>query len=47
MYERCICNQMQQYSDNILANYQCYNSQDCLITIIKKWRESVDKGGAV
>ena len=42
--------QMQQYFENILSKYQCgfrkyYNSQHCPITMIQKWRESIDKGG--
>ena len=48
IYERCIYNQMQQYFDNMLSKYQHgregYNSQHCLIRMIEKWRESVDKG---
>ena len=51
LYERCIYNHMQQYFDNILSKYQCgfckgYNSQHCLIKMIEKWCEGVDKGGA-
>ena len=39
--------QMQQHFDKILSKYQCgfpkgYNSQQCLITMIEKWHESVD-----
>ena len=42
---------MQQYVDNMLSRYQCgfckcYNWQHCLVTMIGKWRQSVDKGGA-
>ena len=42
---------MQPYFDNIFSKYQCdfgkgYNSQQCLITMIEKWRESVDESGA-
>ena len=42
---------MPQYFDYILSKYQCgfrkgYNSQNCLIIMIGKWRESVDKGAA-
>ena len=40
---------MQQYFDNILTKYQCglrtgCNLEYCLITMIEKWLESVDKG---
>ena len=43
---------MQQYFDNILSKYhrgfrKGYNSQYCLITMIKKWGESAVKGGAL
>ena len=39
---------MQQFFDNILSKYQCgflkvYNVQHCLITMIERLRESVDK----
>ena len=49
IYERCIYNQLQQYFDNTFSKYQCgfcksYNSQHCLITMIEKWRDIVDKG---
>ena len=50
-YERCIYNQIKQHFDSILNKYHCgfckdYNSQHFLITMIVKWRESVNKGGA-
>ena len=37
--------------DQILSKYQCgfrkgYNVRHCLIALIKKWKQSVDKGGA-
>ena len=42
---------MQQYFENILSKYQygfhkSHNSRHCLITMIERWRESVDEGGA-
>ena len=42
---------MHQHFDNILSKYRChfrkgYNLLHCLITLIGKWCESVDKGGA-
>ena len=51
MYERCFCNQIQTYSDDILSKYQCgfrkgFNAQHCLVSMIEKWKESVDNGGA-
>ena len=51
IYERCLYNQMQTYFDNLLSKYQCgfrkgFNAQHCLVSIIEKWKESVDSGGA-
>ena len=51
IYERCLYNQMQTYFDNLLSKYQCgfrkgFNAQHCLVSMIKKWKESVDSGGA-
>ena len=42
---------MHQHFDNILSKYRChfrkgYNLLHCLITLIGKWCESVDKVGA-
>ena len=42
---------MQTFFDNILSKYQCgfgkgFNAQHCLVSMIKKWKESVDNGGA-
>ena len=51
IYERCLYNQIQTYFDNILSKYQCgfrkgFNAQHCLVSMIEKWKESVDSGGA-
>ena len=51
IYERCLYDQIQTFFDSILSKYQCgfrsgYNAQHCLITLIKKWKKSVDNGGA-
>ena len=51
IYERCLYNQMQTHFDNVLSKYQCgfrigFNAQHCLVSMIKKWKESVDSGGA-
>ena len=51
IHERCLYNQMQTYFDNILSKYQCgfckgFNAQHCLVTMIEKWKESEDNGGA-
>ena len=42
---------MQTYFDNLLSKYQCgfrqgFNAQYCLVSMIEKWKESVDSGGA-
>ena len=42
---------MQNNFGNIWSKYQCglrkgYNAQHCLITLIEKWKQSVDNGGA-
>ena len=52
IYERCLYNQMQTYFDNILSKYQCgfhqgLNEQHCLVSMIEKWKGSVDKGGVL
>ena len=41
---------MQTYFDDILSKYQCefrkeFNAQHCLVSMLKKWKESVDNGG--
>ena len=42
---------MLSYFDDILSKYQCgfrkgFNAQHCLVSMIEKWRESVDNGTA-
>ena len=42
---------MQTYFDNLFSKYQCgfrkgFNAHHCLVSIIEKWKESVDSGGA-
>ena len=51
IYERCLCNQIQTYFDNLLPKYQCgfrkgFNAQHCLVSMVEKWKESVDSCGA-
>ena len=43
---------MQTYFGNLLSKLQCgfrkeFNAQHCLVSIIEKWKESVDSGGVV
>ena len=42
-YERCVYDQIQTCFDKVLSKYQCgfrkgYNSQQCLIPLIEKWK---------
>ena len=42
---------MNLFFESILSKYQCgfrrgYNPQHCLMTLIEKWKKSVDNGGA-
>ena len=51
-YERCLYDQMQNYFENILSKFPCgfrkgYNAQPCLTPLIKKWKQSVNNGGAI
>ena len=51
IYERCLYDQIQVFFESILSKYQCgfrrgYNAQHCLMTLIEKWKKSVDNGGA-
>ena len=47
VYESLIYNQMYPYFDKLFSKFQCgfrkgFNVQHCLITMIEKWRRSVD-----
>ena len=49
IYERCLCNQIQTYFHEIVSKYQCgfhegFNAQHCSVSMIGKWKESVDNG---
>ena len=51
IYERCMYDQMYKYFDQILSKYQCgflqgYNTQHCLLMMVEKWKEALDKGGS-
>ena len=42
--------QLYKYFDQVLSKYQCgfcqdYNTQHCLLVMVKKWKEALDKGG--
>ena len=50
-YERCLYDQIEVFFDSIVSKCQRgfwrgYNAQHCLITVIEKWKKSVDNGGA-
>ena len=55
IFERYLYNQIFDYIEPLLSPYLCgfrkgYNTQDCLIVMIEKWRKALDKkekGGAV
>ena len=49
IYERCMYDQMYKYFYQILSKYQCgfrqdYNTQHCLLMMVEKWKEALDKG---
>ena len=51
IYERCLYDPIQVFFDSILSKCQCgfrrgCNAQNCLITLIEKWKESVENGEA-
>ena len=48
-YERCVYDQIYKYFDQIFSKYQCsfckgYNTQHCLLMMVEKWKEVLDKG---
>ena len=50
VYERVLCNQIDPYFYKVFSKFQCgfrkgFNAQHCLITMIEKWRRSVDGNG--
>ena len=49
IYEGCMCDQMYKYFDQILSKYQWglrwdFNTQHCLLVIVEKMKEVLDKG---
>ena len=51
IYERCIYDQIQLFCYSLLSKYQSdfrsgYSAQHCLVSLIEKWKKSVDNGGA-
>ena len=50
IYERLMDDQLYPYFNNIFSKFQCgfrkgFNSQQCLLSMIEKWRRSLDSGG--
>ena len=50
IYERYLYDQIQVFFNSIVSKYQWrfqtgYNAQHCLITLIEKWKKSVDNSG--
>ena len=51
IYERCLFKQLTNYFEDHFSKYQCgfrkgFSVANCLLSMIEKWRESLDKGGA-
>ena len=49
VFERCLRKQISDFFDTILSKYQCgfrkgHGAQHCLIALLEKWRESIDRG---
>ena len=49
IYERCFFKQISNYFENIFSKFQCgfrqgLSAQYCLISMIEKWKKSVDSG---
>ena len=50
VYERLMYNQIYPYFNLLFSKFQCgfrkgFNAQHCLLAMIEKWRETLDKGG--
>ena len=49
VFERCLHKQISDFFDTILSKYQCgfrkgHGAQHCLIALLEKWRESINRG---
>ena len=49
VFERCLQKQISDFFDTILSKYQCgfrkgHGAQHCLIALLEKWQESIDRG---
>ena len=50
VYERLMYNQIYSYFDTLFSKFHCgfrkgFNAKRCLLAMIEKWRETLDKGG--
>ena len=50
VYERLMYNQISPYFDSVFSKFQCEfwkgsNAQQCLLTMIEKWRKTLDESG--
>ena len=51
IYERCLVKQLTNYFEDYFSKHQCgfrkgFSVANCLLSMIEKWRESLDQGGA-
>ena len=49
VYERLMYNQISPYSDSVFSKFLCgfrksFNAQHCLLKMVAKWSETLDKG---
>ena len=49
IFEKLICKQITIFMDPLLSKYQCgfrkgYSAQHCLLAMLEKWKNAVDKG---
>ena len=49
IYERSMFKQMSSFFEDIFSKHQCgfrkgFSTQQCLLTLLKKWKNAVDKG---
>ena len=50
VYERLMYNQISPWFDSVFSRFQCgfqkvFNAQHCLLTMLEKWRKTLDEGG--
>ena len=49
IFEKVLCKQIRIFIDPLLSKYQCwfrkgFSAQHCLLTVLEKWKNAVDKG---